>query len=180
MRRDLLGGCRGDRSVSKRKRPVVLRFANVFPAAPARIEMHARRSGGPLEHVTIEFADRNRIHVGPAFAKAMRAEIGALGRENLAGEIAACRARKRRKRADVLEETGPVPPWHGNSQRPIRKAIVTAHREFFEVDDMSDLDDVLETDGIGPDGETATRPMSGLTRLAPRPQRPGAGPRPPS
>ena len=59
----------------KKKHPIVFRFASVFPAALARIEMHAKRSGGPLENVELQFMHRNKVYVGPTFAKEMRDEI---------------------------------------------------------------------------------------------------------
>ena len=33
--------------MSEKKHPIVFRLASLFPAALARIEMHAKRSGGP-------------------------------------------------------------------------------------------------------------------------------------
>ncbi|WP_375263410.1 hypothetical protein [Palleronia sp.] len=149
----------------KKKHPIVFRFASVFPAALARIEMHAKRSGGPLENIELRFTRRNKVYVGPTFAKEMRAEIRAMKQQNLDEEVAACRARKRSKQAAAREEAGLINPWHGNSQGPIREAIVTAHWEYFEAEDRSHPADLLTTYGVKKNGEEVVHILS-KTKIA--------------
>lgn len=146
--------------MSEKKHPIVFRFASVFPAALARIEMHAKRSGGPLDNVELQFMHRNKVYVGPTFAKEMRDEICAMKLRNLDEEVAACLARKRKKEAAAREEVGLIDPWHGNSQGPIREAIVTAHWEYFEAEDRSDPDDLLITYGVDENGEEVAHTLS--------------------
>ncbi|SES21882.1 hypothetical protein SAMN04490244_107168 [Tranquillimonas rosea] len=144
----------------KKKHPIVFRFASVYPAALARIEMHAKRSGGPLENIELQFMHRNKVYVGPTFAEEMRAEIRAMKQQNFDEEVAACRARKRKKEAAAREEAGLIDPWHGNSQGPIREAIVTAHWEYFEAEDRSDPNDLLTTYGVDKNGEEVVHVLS--------------------
>lgn len=146
--------------MSEKKHPIVLRFASVYPSALSRIEMHAKRSGGPLEHVELEFIHRNKVYVGPTFAEELRGEIRKLAGKNRDEEVAALLARKRKKDAAARQERGLVDPWHGNSEGPIREMIVTAHKEYFFADDMSDADDLLTTYGIGEDGRTIVNVLS--------------------
>ncbi|WP_210528338.1 hypothetical protein [Rubellimicrobium arenae] len=146
--------------MSEKKHPIVFRFASIYPAALARIEMHARRSGGPLDNIELAFSDRNKVHVGPTFAKEVRAEIRQMKRQNLDEEVAACHARRRKKEAKAREEMGLTNPWHGNSQGPIREVVVTAHWQYFEVEIMSDLDDVLTTYGVDPNGKDVVHTLS--------------------
>lgn len=61
--------------MSEKKHPIVFRLASLFPAALARIEMHAKRSGGPLENIELQFSHRNKVYVGQTFAEGMREEI---------------------------------------------------------------------------------------------------------
>ncbi|WP_282025322.1 hypothetical protein [Limimaricola cinnabarinus] len=146
--------------MSEKKHPIVFRFASVFPAALARIEMHAKRSGGPLENIELQFMHRNKVYVGQTFASEMRQEIRAMKQQNLDEEVAACRARKRKKEAAAREEAGLIDPWHGNSQGPIREAIVTAHWKYFEAEDRSDPADLLTTYGVDENGEEVVHILS--------------------
>jgi hypothetical protein len=136
----------------EKKFPIVLRFASLFPAALARIEMHGRRSGGLLDNVELAFSDRNRVYVGERFAKDLRDEIERMSRINLLEEVAAAKARNRKKDAQRRKQEGLVPPWHGNSDGPIREAVVTASKEYFLADNCADHDDLLTTYGIAEDG----------------------------
>ena len=146
--------------MSEKKHPIVFRFASVFPAALARIEMHAKRSGGPLENIEVQFMHRNKVYVGQTFANEMREEIRAMKQQNLDEEVAACHARKRKKEAAARGEPGLIDPWHGNSQGPIREAIVTANCEYFEAEDRSDPADLLTTYGIDKNGEEIVHILS--------------------
>lgn len=144
----------------KKKYPVVFRFASVFPAALARIEMHSKRSGGPLDNIELQFVHRNKVYVGQTFGKELRAEIHEMKRQNLDEEVAACLARKRKKEAATRQAAGLIDPWHGNSQGPIREAIVTAHWEYFEAEGRTDPDDLLTTYGVGKNGEEIVHVLS--------------------
>ena len=151
--------------MSEKKHPIVFRLASLFPAALARIEMHAKRSGGPLENIELQFSHRNKVYVGQTFAEGMREEIRAMKQLNLDEEIAACMARKRKKEAALRKEAGLIKPWYGNSQGPIREAIVTANCEYFEAEDRSDPEDLLVTYGVDKDGGEVVHILS-KTKIA--------------
>lgn len=151
--------------MSVKKHPIVFRFASVFPAALSRIEMHAKRSGGPLENIELRFMHRNKVYVGQTFAKGMREEIRAMKQQNFDEEVAACYARKRKKEAAARQEAGLIDPWHANSQGPIREALVTAHWKYFEAEDRSDPADLLTTYGVDENGEEVVHILS-KTKIA--------------
>jgi hypothetical protein len=146
-------------------RPVVLRFKEMFPAAMARMALHARRSGGDLEHVALEHSRRNRVYVGPDFAKDVRAEIRAMRVANRDAEVAALRARKRRKDADRRAAEGLADPWKSATHGPLREAIVTARWDFFQAPDDAPESDILVTQGRDELGATVQRRLS-LEKIA--------------
>lgn len=146
-------------------RPVVLRFKEMFPAAMARMALHARRSGGDLDHVALEHSRRNRVYVGPDFAKAVRAEIRAMRDANRDAEVAALRARKRRTEADRREAEGLKDPWKAATHGPLREAIVTARWDFFEAPDDAPESDTLITFARDELGATVQRRLS-LEKIA--------------
>lgn len=141
-------------------RPVVLRYKEMFPAAMARMALHARRTGGDLDHVALEHSHRNRVYAGPDFARQVRAEIRAMQTANRDAEVAALRARKRRKEADRREAEGLADPWKAATHGPLREAIVTARWDFFEAPDDAPESDILVTHGRDELGATVARRLS--------------------
>ena len=140
--------------------PVVLRFKEMFPTALARMQMHARRSGGDLDHVTLEHSGRNRIYEGSDPATSVRAEIRAMSVHNLNAEIAALCARKRKKDADRRRVEGLTPPWKAATNGPLREAILTARWDYFAADTDTPDSDVLITHGRDDAGATVERRLS--------------------
>jgi hypothetical protein len=136
--------------------PVVLRFASLYPNQLSKIQMHAHRTGGPLEHVSAEFAERNKTFVGKTFAAEIRAELRAMAKANLEQELAALKARKRKKEAEARASEGQRDPWHGNSGGPLREVILTAHVDHFRAEEGAREEDILVTHGIAADGSTRT------------------------
>lgn len=139
---------------------VVLRFASLFPEALARMQMHAKRTGGPLDHVEMGFQDRNRVYVGENFVADVKAEIRRMQEENLAEEVAALRAQKRKKQAAEREKQGLVSPWKTSEKGPLREVILTAHKEFFAAPADAPDKDILITYGIDADGNTVKNRLS--------------------
>lgn len=139
---------------SKEKFPIVLRFANVYPAALSRMQMHAKRSGGDLDHVEMAFVVRNRVYIGEDFAAEVREEIRRMCRENRDQEVAALERRKRMKAAEARREEGFVPPWHGNSTGPLREAIVTVDKKWFLAEPNTPAEHLMTTYGVAEDGRT--------------------------
>lgn len=111
--------------------PVTLRFEEMFPNAAARMLMHAKRSGGPLDHVEMAFVDRNRIYVGEDFAADVKAEILEMMHKNRDEEVAALIQNKRPKQARDRAELGLVDPWKASENGPLREAVLTANKDFF-------------------------------------------------
>ncbi|MGX9854292.1 hypothetical protein ACR03S_02440 [Limimaricola variabilis] len=151
--------------MSRKEYPVVFRFASIKPAALSRIEMHAKRSGGPIDNIEIAHSHRNKVYVGQTFAKEMRAEIRRIKRQNLREEVAACLARKRKKDAVRRQAEGPTDPWHGNCEGPLREVVLGAHKDYFAADGSEDFQDLLTTYGIADDGSTVVNVLS-KTKIA--------------
>ncbi|WP_322866062.1 hypothetical protein U5922_007555 [Aquicoccus sp. G2-2] len=139
---------------------VVLRFASMFPGAMARMQMHAKRRGGPLDHVEMEFIQRNRTILGENFVAEVNAEIHQMMAENQDAEVVALKAQKRRKQAEARQERGLVEPWKASEHGPLREVILTAHKDHFRAEPDASDDEVLITYGIGPEGETRINRLS--------------------
>lgn len=146
--------------MSEKEFPICFGFISIMPADLSRIEMHAKRSGGPLDHIEVAHSYRNKVYVGETFAKQMRAEIRRIKRQNLKEEVAACLARKRKKDAGRREAEGPIDPWHGNCEGPLREVSVTANKEYFFADGSESSEDLLTTYGIAEDGGTVVNVLS--------------------
>lgn len=70
--------------------PVVLRFAELFPAQLGGVEVHGQRRGGDLDHIDTDRSWLNRILIGPDdWREQALDEIEAMRHENLAEELAA-------------------------------------------------------------------------------------------
>lgn len=79
--------------------PVVLRFAELFPAQLSGYQMHGERQGGDVGHIDPDRSALNRILIGPDdWQEKALAEIEAIRHENLAEELAALKARGRTRR----------------------------------------------------------------------------------
>jgi hypothetical protein len=118
--------------------PVVLRFAEMFPSALPKFEAHRRRIGGDLDHVDADATPRNRLLIGePDWAAEALAEIELMRHENLAEELTALKALKRKKEMDVRFREGLKDPWKASKGGPLREVILTAHRSYFDPTDGS-------------------------------------------
>lgn len=118
---------------------IVLRFAEMFPTALARYELHAARKGGNLDHVDRARSAENRIILGSANWKQDFLDAVAIARaENLAEELEALQKRKRVKEVEARSRDGLQDPWRASAGGPLREVILTANRLWFE--GRNDLD----------------------------------------
>lgn len=114
------------------RRPVVLRFAELFPSALARYAMHAARKGGNLDHIDPERSGSNRLLIGgPDWRVKLEQEIASATATNLAEELEALKRRKRWKEIEVRIQHGKQAPWRASAGGPLREVILTAHRYWF-------------------------------------------------
>ena len=114
------------------QRPVVLRFQSMFPAAVPRFKMHGDRKGQDLEHVDPERTKANTVLIGDEdWQEQLMGEIELARYANLASELDALWARKRKKEhAERLRE-GLKDPWRDSKGGPLREVILTAHKDWF-------------------------------------------------
>lgn len=125
------------------RRPIVLRFAEMFPSALARYEMHAARRGGNLEHVDPKRSGKNRLLIGDAdWRSTLEQEIADNAAENFVEEVEALARRKREKERKQVQFRGVVDPWKASNGGPLREVILTAHRDWFSGrNDMDHFED---------------------------------------
>ncbi|MBP1804685.1 hypothetical protein [Rubellimicrobium aerolatum] len=131
---------------------VVLRFAAFFPGVLSRIEMHALRSGGDLDHVDLGLTSRNRAHVGATFAAPIRTEIKGMMRQNRAEEVTALRKARQKTLADQREEDGFLRPYKESANGPLREIVLTANKAYFAAPPDAPEEDVLITYSRDKDG----------------------------
>ncbi len=113
--------------------PVVLRFQSMHPNDLGRFEMHGNRTGGDLSHIDETKTDQNQVYVGSeTWIEDLREEIEDAKRKNLASEVAALEAKKRKKDSAKRKEEGLKEPWKHSNGGPLREAILSANAEFFK------------------------------------------------
>ena len=127
-------------SITAVSHPVVLRFAELFPAQLAGYAMHGARTGGDLSHVDAEPSGLNRILIGSEdWREQALAEIDAMRHENLAEELEALKARGRTKEMDARAREGLKDPWRASKGGPLREVILTASKDWFEAPDAPSM-----------------------------------------
>lgn len=117
---------------------VVLRFAEMLPAAISRYEMHRKRSGGDLTHIDAGRSSRNQLLIGDEqwAAKAI-AEIQTIKEKNFEIELEGLRKRRRTAEIKKRIKRGPKDPWKSSRRGPLREVILSASPEWFEGEDGS-------------------------------------------
>ena len=111
---------------------IVLRMKGLFPHQLKGLLMHARRSGGDLDHIDHSKTVLNEIIMGaPDWAERLRSRIAKSSEANLKAEVAACLDRKRPKDARVAATRGLKEPWKFTHRGPLREGILSVHHEWF-------------------------------------------------
>ena len=136
------------------KHPIVLRFKSMFPGSMAKMMMHAKRRGGPLDHVEMAFAHRNRILHGENFVAEVGVEILEMKKQNRDAEVSALNAQNRRGKAKERQELGLIDPWKSSDNGPLREVVLTADTDYFRAAADAPEDKVMITYGITEHGET--------------------------
>lgn len=128
------------------RHPIVLRFAELRPEDLSKFVMHMKRAGGDLSHVDPSRAEDNERLIGDEdWVEATLAEIDYMRHANFTEELAALKARKRRKEMDTRILQGLVDPWKESKGGPLREVILTANKDWFEeTSEMGALFDVNE------------------------------------
>ncbi|WP_299425806.1 hypothetical protein [uncultured Shimia sp.] len=112
--------------------PIVLRFARLKPSQLSRFRMHDLRTGGHLAHVDLSTSSENRIEFGPAdWIARFQKRLMRVARYNHRQELAALEARGRRKQIADRQAAGPLNPWHGSTDAPLREGILTVNKDYF-------------------------------------------------
>ncbi|HHX88184.1 MAG TPA: hypothetical protein GX700_00180 [Paracoccus sp.] len=111
---------------------IVLRMKGLFPNQLKGLLMHARRSGGDLDHIDHSKTSLNEVIMGASdWADRLRTRIAKASEANLEAEIAACLIRQRPKDARTAAERGLTDPWKFTRRGPLREGILTVHHEWF-------------------------------------------------
>ena len=115
-------------------RPVVLRFAELYPQQLNRYRMHGDRKQQEdrLDHVDPSRTRLNAQILGsPNWHKELMQAVRLASLQNINQQIEALRAAKRHKEADRRLIEGPSDPWRKSKSGPLREFIITANREWF-------------------------------------------------
>ncbi|WP_281968659.1 hypothetical protein [Roseovarius nanhaiticus] len=134
--------------------PVVLRFKSMFPGSMTKMLMHAKRQGGPLDHVEISFSHRNRVLLGENFVADVSAEILEMKKHNRDAEVSALRAQNRNGKANERNDLGLIDPWKSSENGPLREFVLTADTDYFRAAPDAPEDKIMTTYGITEHGET--------------------------
>ncbi|SNT40025.1 hypothetical protein SAMN05421763_11460 [[Luteovulum] sphaeroides subsp. megalophilum] len=129
------------------ERPVVLRFAALFPTDLAHYVLHEERRGRGSEHCVTERKHLNRLNlIGDAdWRERLDLEIAAARAENFAEELVALKRLKRKKEWLARGTEGPKDPWNATEAGPLREVILTVNKDWFETpSDPSKLFDNAE------------------------------------
>ncbi|MCC5972309.1 MAG: plasmid recombination protein [Pararhodobacter sp.] len=111
---------------------IVLRLKGLFPNQLGRVQMHAKRAGGDLDHIDHSKTSLNEILIGPQdWVDQLRTRIARASEANLEEEVAACLIRKRPKDARMATTRGLKEPWKFTRHGPLREGILTVHHEWF-------------------------------------------------
>jgi len=111
---------------------IVLRLKGLFPNQLGRVQMHARRAGGDLDHIDHSKTSLNEIILGhPEWMDQLRTRIARASKDNLEEEVAACLIRQRPKDARTATTRGLQEPWKFTQHGPLREGILTVHHEWF-------------------------------------------------
>lgn len=112
--------------------PVFLSFERLSPRELASFQMHDRRSGGDLAHVDWTKTPLNRVEFGREdWAPKLTRRIGRMAERNLRNELRALRAKGRHAQAARRQAEGPKPPWHANTDAPLREGLLTVNKLWF-------------------------------------------------
>lgn len=111
---------------------IVLRLKGLFPNQLGRVQMHAKRAGGDLDHIDHSKTSLNEIILGhPDWVDQLRTRIARASEANLEEEVAACLIRKRPKDARTATTRGLQEPWKFTRHGPLREGILTVHHAWF-------------------------------------------------
>ena len=111
---------------------IVLRMKGLFPNQLKGLLMHARRSGGDLDHIDHSKTSLNEVIMGASdWADRLRTRIARASEANLEAEVAACLDRQRPKDARMAATRGLTDPWKFTRRGPLREGILTVHHEWF-------------------------------------------------
>lgn len=134
-----------DGSTFNRIYAVVLRFAGLHPSNLSRLEMHARRAGGDLEHcdpIKMEKQKTARPLIGADNWVADTLEtIQGMRGDNFTDELAGLIQRKRH--ADIRRRLseGQHDPWRPSKHGPMRELILTVNKDWFNADPAAVFDE---------------------------------------
>lgn len=129
-----------------KEHPVVMRMQGLWPENIGGFEKHREREGGDLGHVDPTLSAQNQRLLGEAnWAQLAHQEIRRMRWENHAKELAKLEKRRRTTELQRRLAEGPRDPWRPTRHGPMREIILTAHADWFKVQDGDPFSDDYET-----------------------------------
>lgn len=126
--------------------PVVMRMQGLWPENLGGFEKHRLRTGGDLGHVDPALSGRNQRLLGEEnWAQSVYQEIRRMKLENHKKETE--KLLKRRRTAELQRRLveGPRDPWRATRSGPMREVILTAHADWFKIEDGDPFSEGYET-----------------------------------
>ena len=114
--------------------PIVLRFEELTPGCLGRMQMHANRAGGYLDHCDPDRTNHTKWYreIGNEnFAKGVREEIRVMSKLNLDRELEALDRLNRKADKNRRQEKGLCDPFRASKGGPLREVLLTANAEYY-------------------------------------------------
>ncbi len=122
------------------KRPVVLRFAELFPHQVRRYQLHNDRKQRDMDQVDPARTHLNRKLIGAEdWFETLPADIRLASLENVNQEVEGLQRANRIGEAQKRLLEGPRDPWRKSKGGPLREFVITAHRDWFETPSESNM-----------------------------------------
>nr|WP_320142505.1 hypothetical protein [uncultured Cohaesibacter sp.] len=114
--------------------PIVLRCEELTPGCLGRMQMHANRAGGDLDHCDPDRTNHTKWYreIGNEnFAKGVREEIRVMSKLNLDRELEALDRLNRKADKKRRQKEGLCDPFRASKGGPLREVLLTANAEYF-------------------------------------------------
>ena len=120
--------------------PIVLRCEELTPGCLGRMQMHANRAGGDLDHCDPDRTNHTKWYreIGNEnFAKGVREEIRVMSKLNLDRELEALDRLNRKADKKRRQKEGLCDPFRASKGGPLREVLLTVNAEYY----MAEEDD---------------------------------------
>lgn len=131
---------------ARKEYPVVMRMQGLWPENIGGFEKHRLHKGGDLGHVDPALSKQNQRLLGEEnWAQLVHQKVRRMKWENHAKELAQLKKCCRTKELQLRLAEGPKATWRATRHGPTREVILTAHADWFKVEEDDPFSDGYET-----------------------------------